>query len=68
VPKQGAVFQVGSHVSGGDIYGTVHSYILHKIMIPPKLMGTVTYIAPEGNYALNVSWPYSFLYRRIVPS
>ena len=48
-------FRVGSHVSGGDIYGNVRENNLitkHKIMLPPKGMGTVTYIAPPGNYTV----------------
>uniref|UniRef100_A0A8C2HHE6 H(+)-transporting two-sector ATPase n=1 Tax=Cyprinus carpio TaxID=7962 RepID=A0A8C2HHE6_CYPCA len=46
---------VGSHVTGGDIYGMVfeNSLIKHKIMLPPRSRGTVTYVAPAGNY--NVS-------------
>jgi len=47
--------RVGSHISGGDIYGLVRENNLitqHKIMLPPKGMGTVTYIAPPGNYTV----------------
>jgi len=47
--------RIGSHVSGGDIYGHVRENNLitkHKIMLPPKGMGTVTYIAPPGNYTV----------------
>ena len=50
-------FRIGSHVSGGDIYGNVRENNLitkHKIMLPPKGMGTVTYIAPPGNYTIQV--------------
>lgn len=48
--------QVGSHVSGGDIYGTVdeNTLINHKIMMPPTAVGTVTYLAPEGDYKIDV--------------
>nr|XP_009915448.1 PREDICTED: V-type proton ATPase catalytic subunit A [Haliaeetus albicilla]XP_009915449.1 PREDICTED: V-type proton ATPase catalytic subunit A [Haliaeetus albicilla] len=44
--------RVGSHITGGDIYGVVNenSLIKHKIMLPPRNRGTVTYIAPPGNY------------------
>lgn len=44
--------RVGSHVTGGDIFGNVHenSLILHKIMLNPKARGTVTYVAEPGNY------------------
>ncbi|NXX12266.1 VATA ATPase, partial [Podargus strigoides] len=47
--------RVGSHVTGGDIYGTVaeNSLIQHKIMVPPRSRGTVTYIAPPGNYSVS---------------
>lgn len=52
-------FQVGSHITGGDIYGVVNenSLIKHKIMLPPRNRGTVTYIAPPGNYDTSVSLP-----------
>ncbi|CAN8014390.1 unnamed protein product [Ixodes persulcatus] len=48
-------FKVGSHVTGGDIYGVVHEndLIKHKIMLPPKSKGTVTYIAEPGNYTIS---------------
>ena len=51
------VSQVGSHVTGGDIYGVVYENILikHKLMIPPKSRGTVTYLAEPGTYDINVS-------------
>ncbi|KAK7105577.1 V-type proton ATPase catalytic subunit A-like [Littorina saxatilis] len=47
--------RVGSHITGGDIYGTVPENILvkHRIMLPPKARGTVSYIAPAGNYTVN---------------
>ena len=49
--------QVGSHVTGGDIYGMVYenSLIKHKLMLPPRNRGTVTYLAPQGNYDISVS-------------
>lgn len=52
-----SLFQVGSHITGGDIYGLVYenSLIKHKIMLPPKNRGTVTYVAPPGNYDVSVS-------------
>lgn len=48
-------FRIGSHISGGDIYGAVreNTLIEHKIMLPPKAAGTITYIAPTGNYRIN---------------
>jgi len=44
--------KVGSHLTGGDIFGTVHenSLINHKIMVNPKARGTVVRIAETGNY------------------
>lgn len=45
-------FKVGSKISGGDIYGIVEENTLmtHKVMLPPNVRGTVTYIAPAGEY------------------
>ena len=44
--------RIGSHVTGGDIYGYVHenTLIKHKLMLPPKAKGTVTYLADPGSY------------------
>ncbi|MBQ5154024.1 V-type ATP synthase subunit A, partial [Macrococcus caseolyticus] len=44
--------KTGSHITGGDLYGLVHENTLvkHRMLIPPKAKGTVTYIAPAGNY------------------
>lgn len=41
-------------VSGGDIVGTVqeNSLINHRIMVPPKKMGNLTWIAQEGDYTI----------------
>ena len=52
-PAAGAA--VGSHLTGGDIYGSVYesSLVDHKIMLSPKAMGTVTYLAEPGNYSLD---------------
>ncbi|CAF3758873.1 unnamed protein product [Rotaria sp. Silwood1] len=46
--------QIGSHITGGDIFGTVpeEQMIQHRLMLHPKVKGTVTYIALEGNYTL----------------
>lgn len=51
------LFQMGSHLTGGDIYGIVHENTLvkHKMLLPPKAKGTVTYIAEPGNYTVDVS-------------
>ncbi|XP_005293802.2 V-type proton ATPase catalytic subunit A-like [Chrysemys picta bellii] len=47
--------RVGSHVTGGDIYALVaeNSLIKHKIMVPPRSRGTVTYVAPPGHYDIS---------------
>ncbi|XP_023244645.1 V-type proton ATPase catalytic subunit A-like [Centruroides sculpturatus] len=44
--------RVGSHITGGDIYGIVqeNTLIKHKIMLPPKSKGKVTYVAEAGSY------------------
>jgi len=46
--------KVGDHVTGGDIFGKVVENMLltHWIMLPPKKMGTITFIAPADNYTL----------------
>uniref|UniRef100_G3QBT4 H(+)-transporting two-sector ATPase n=1 Tax=Gasterosteus aculeatus aculeatus TaxID=481459 RepID=G3QBT4_GASAC len=53
----GQSLRVGSHVTGGDIYGMVfeNSLIKHKLMLPPRNRGTVTYLAPPGNYDISAS-------------
>ncbi|CAF3624599.1 unnamed protein product [Adineta steineri] len=47
--------RIGSHVTGGDIYGSVpeNRMIKHRIMVHPRAMGTVTFIAPDGDYTLD---------------
>jgi ATPsynthase alpha/beta subunit N-term extension len=52
-----SVNQVGDHVSGGDIFGRVYENSLvdaHKIMLSPRAMGTIKYIAEKGSYAVDV--------------
>merc|ERR1719284_2002450 len=46
--------KMGTHLTAGDIYGLVQetSLIKHKVLLPPKARGTVTYIAPPGNYTV----------------
>ncbi len=46
--------KVGAHVTGGDVYGVVqeNTLIKHKIMLPPKSRGTVSYVAPPGHYTI----------------
>lgn len=45
-------------MTGGDLYGIVHENTLvkHKLLLPPKAKGTVTYIAEPGNYKVDVSF------------
>jgi len=48
-------FKEGDHITGGDIYAKVFENSLvrnHGIMLPPKAAGTITYIAPKGQYNL----------------
>ena len=44
-------------MTGGDIFGIVHENTLlkHRLALHPKARGTVTYIAPPGNYSVKVS-------------
>ena len=34
-----------------------NNLIRHNMMLPPKARGTVTYLAPPGNYSLVQVWP-----------
>lgn len=45
---------VGTQMTGGDIYGLVreNTLVTHKLMLHPDAIGTVTYIAPAGNYTI----------------
>lgn len=54
-------------MTGGDIYGKVfeNTLVMHMVMLPPKAAGTVTYIAPKGQYNLTVCF-YSGLTRKDV--
>jgi V-type H+-transporting ATPase subunit A len=48
--------KVGSLVVGGDVYATCFENNLfecHRLMIPPKVKGKVTFIAPEGEYSIH---------------
>lgn len=47
--------QVGDRITGGDIYGIVHenSLLEHRIMLPPNARGTITYLAPHGQYNID---------------
>ncbi|KAG0720493.1 V-type proton ATPase catalytic subunit A [Chionoecetes opilio] len=47
--------KVGSHITGGDLFGMVpeNTIINHRVVLPPKARGTVTYLAAPGNYSVN---------------
>uniref|UniRef100_A0A915KBP8 H(+)-transporting two-sector ATPase n=1 Tax=Romanomermis culicivorax TaxID=13658 RepID=A0A915KBP8_ROMCU len=53
--KPAKTFRVGSHITGGDVYGTVkeNTLVEHRIMLPPKSCGTITFLASEGDYTVN---------------
>ncbi|VUZ41594.1 unnamed protein product [Hymenolepis diminuta] len=44
----------GMHITGGDIYGSVveNTLVDHRLMLPPRAMGTVKWIAPAGSYTI----------------
>ncbi|CCD22378.1 H(+)-transporting V1 sector ATPase subunit A NDAI_0A02200 [Naumovozyma dairenensis CBS 421] len=49
-------YQVGDHISGGDIFGSIYENSLledHKILLPPRARGTITWIAPAGEYTVD---------------
>ena len=45
----------GDQLGGGDIYATCPETesIIHKVMVPPNISGTVTFAAPDGQYTVN---------------
>ena len=45
----------GDKLAGGDIYATCPETesIIHKVMVPPNISGTVTFAAPDGQYTVN---------------
>ena len=47
-------FSVGDDIAAGDVYGEVpeNNLITHRIMLPPKAQGRITWIAPEGEYTI----------------
>ncbi|KIJ34632.1 hypothetical protein M422DRAFT_782784 [Sphaerobolus stellatus SS14] len=50
-----ANFRLGDHLSGGDIFGKVRENSLvdnHKIMLNPRSLGTITWLAEPGNYTV----------------
>eukprot|EP01057_Protomagalhaensia_wolfi_P004115 Protomagalhaensia_wolfi_Nauph_80__4114@NODE_417_length_2559_cov_73_864286_g313_i0_p1_GENE_NODE_417_length_2559_cov_73_864286_g313_i0NODE_417_length_2559_cov_73_864286_g313_i0_p1_ORF_typecomplete_len612_score131_23ATPsynt_ab/PF00006_25/7_8e97ATPsynt_ab_Xtn/PF16886_5/1_6e43ATPsynt_ab_N/PF02874_23/6_7e13ATPsynt_ab_N/PF02874_23/1_5e04RNase_J_C/PF17770_1/3_8e02RNase_J_C/PF17770_1/5_7_NODE_417_length_2559_cov_73_864286_g313_i06062441 len=47
--------KIGDVLSGGDIYGVIFENFLfkeHRCMVPPKVQGRATWIAPPGNYTI----------------
>ena len=49
-------FQVGDHITGGDIFGMAFENSLlsdHKILLPPRARGTVVSIAEAGSYTVD---------------
>ncbi len=46
--------KVGDKVHGGTILGTVPEtpLIEHRVMVPPRLAGTLTWVAEEGEYTI----------------
>ncbi|KAH3902702.1 probable V-type proton ATPase catalytic subunit A [Saccharomycodes ludwigii] len=50
-----ASYKVGDHISGGDIFGSIFENSLlddHKILLPPRARGTITWIAEPGEYSV----------------
>ncbi|KAJ9102903.1 H(+)-transporting V1 sector ATPase subunit A [Naganishia adeliensis] len=51
-----ATYKVGDHIVGGDVFGTVYENSLvdnHKIMLGPRAMGTITYLAEKGSFTVD---------------
>jgi len=54
-PSDEKYCQIGSTVTGGTVVGTVYENKLlmsHKIMVPPGIVGKLTFLAPKGNYTV----------------
>ncbi len=49
------VAEVGQAVSGGDVIGTTPegATVLHRIMVPPKVSGTIAKVVPAGSYTVD---------------
>jgi V/A-type H+-transporting ATPase subunit A len=47
--------QVGAALQGGEVLGTVPetTALEHRVLAPPLVQGTLTYLAPPGDYTLN---------------
>ena len=51
-----AKFKNGHHITGGDVFGQVYENSLlseHRILLPPRARGTVTYLAEKGSYTVD---------------
>ncbi|MFN2272038.1 MAG: V-type ATP synthase subunit A, partial [Anaerolineae bacterium] len=46
--------EAGKEVSGGEVLGVVPETeaIEHRVMVPPDVEGTLTWVAPEGEYTI----------------
>lgn len=49
------------------MYATIqeNTLIEHRIMLPPNAAGTITYIAPPGNYTITVSTDMYIYYKGV---
>jgi V/A-type H+-transporting ATPase subunit A len=47
--------EVGAALQGGEVLGTVPetTALEHRVLAPPLVQGTLTYLAPPGDYTLN---------------
>lgn len=47
--------KIGDTIAGGDVFGIVPETIMvvHKLMVPTNLSGTVTFVAVSSEYAVN---------------
>jgi vacuolar-type H+-ATPase catalytic subunit A/Vma1 len=51
-----ADLKVGDHITGGDVWGSVHENTLltdHKILMPPRAKGTITRMPEKGSYTVD---------------
>jgi V/A-type H+/Na+-transporting ATPase subunit A len=46
--------EVGKEVTGGEVLGVVPetNAIEHRVMVPPEVEGTLSWVAPEGEYTI----------------
>lgn len=49
------VLETGAEVTGGEVIGTVQEteLIEHRVLVPPESRGTVTWVAPAGEYTID---------------